>query len=175
MSTALHSRSSASLRHGACVALVLLATACASDPARLPLGLTRAEALQQLGPPTAIYPLSGGERLQYSRAPAGFEVNNVDLDATGRVVSVRQALSERWFGSTIQPGVWREADVLRTFGRPFEVTRVSSFDGTVWAWHYKQMNSRRLLYIYVDPAGWVDHYNVGDDPADGPNHSNIRS
>lgn len=169
MPTPLRTHPVFSLRRTACVVLVLLATACASDPARLPLGSTRAEALQQLGTPTAIYPLSGGERLQYSRAPAGFEVNNVDLDATGRVVSVRQELSERWFGSTIQPGVWREADVLRTFGRPFEVTRVTSFDGTVWTWRYKQMNSRRFLYIYVDPAGRVDHYNVGDDLADLPN------
>lgn len=147
----------------AALALASLLAACASDPARLDLGRTRAEALQQLGTPTAIYPLPSGERLQYSRAPAGTEVNNVDLDATGHVVSVTQELDEGLFGSTIQPGVWRTADVLRTYGRPTEVSQVTSFDGVIWSWRYKAMNSPRFLYIYIDPQGGVDHYSVGDD------------
>ncbi len=146
------------------VALAVLLAGCASDPTRLPLGASRAQALQQLGAPTATHALAGGgERLQYSRAPSGFEVSNVDVDAAGRVTSVRQELDERFFGSTILPGVWREADILRTYGRPFEITRVSSFDGQVWSWRYMVQNSRRLLYIYVDPQGLVQYYNVGDD------------
>ncbi len=146
-----------------CGALALLLAACAGEPMRLPLGVSRADALQRLGQPTAIYALGDGERLQYSRAPAGFEVNNVDLDAAGRVRSIRQELDERLFASTIQPGVWREAEVLRTYGRPFEIGRVSSFDGTVWTWRYKAMNARRLLYIYIDPTGLVARYHTGDD------------
>jgi hypothetical protein len=148
-----------------CAVLAVL-TGCASEPTNLPLGTSRAEALQRLGPPTAVYPLpGGGERLQYSRAPAGFEVNDVDLDAAGRVVSVRQVLADQAFDRDIQPGVgvWREADVLRTYGRPFEITRVSSFDGVIWSWHYKSMNTRRLLYIYIDPQGVVTRYHTGDD------------
>ncbi|WP_256354159.1 hypothetical protein [Variovorax sp. dw_308] len=147
-------------------ALVLVGslTGCAGEPTRLPLDSTRAETLQRLGPPTATYALAdGGERLQYSRAPAGFEVNNVDLDKAGRVVSIRQELDEGLFGNTIQPGAWREPDVLRTYGRPFEISRVTSFDGDVWTWRYKWHNTIRLLYLYVDPQGVVDHYNVGDD------------
>ena len=146
------------------VALALTLSGCISEPTRLPAGTTRAQALQELGTPTATYPLpGGGERLQYSRAPAGFEVSNVDVDAAGRVVSVRQELDERLFGSTIVPGVWRTADVLRTYGRPSEITQVSSFRGQVWSWRYMVQNSRRLLYIYVDPQGLVQYYNVGDD------------
>jgi len=153
------------------LAAMLLATAlagifagCASEPTRLPLDSTRAETLQRLGPPTATYPLAdGGERLQYSRAPAGFEVNNVDLDRGGRVVSIRQELDEGLFGDTIRPGAWRVPDVLRTYGRPYDITRVTSFNGDVWSWRYKWHNTIRLLYVYVDPQGVVDHYNVGDD------------
>lgn len=137
---------------------------CASEPTRLPLGTTRDQALQQLGAPTAIYPLQGGgERLQYSRAPMGFEVSNIDVDASGHVVSIRQELFEGLFDSTIKPGVWRVDDVLRTYGRPYEITRVSSFNGDVWSWRYKSMNAHRLLYIYVRPDGVVDHYHTGDD------------
>lgn len=147
----------------ACGFFVFLLAACASDPTRLPLGVSRGDALQQLGQPTAIFALADGERLQYSRLPAGFEVSNVDLDAAGRVRSVRQELDERLFASTIQTGVWREADVLRTYGRPFEIDRVSSFDGMVWTWRYKAINERRLLYIYINPEGLVERYHTGDD------------
>ncbi|VTU39889.1 hypothetical protein [Variovorax sp. PBL-E5] len=146
------------------LAAALALAACVSEPARLPLGTSRAEALQRLGSPTSTYPLpNGGERLQYSRAPAGFEVNNVDLDASGHVVSIRQELSEGLFDRTIKPGVWREADVLRTYGRPLEITRVSSFDGVVWTWHFLSLNNPRFLYIYIDPAGVVQRYHTGDD------------
>ena len=150
----------------ALLAAVLGLAGCAGEPTRIAPGTLKADALQQLGAPTAAYPLSGGgERLQYSRAPAGFEVNNVDLDAGGRVVSIRQELDDRLFDRTIQPGVgvWREADVLRIYGRPFEITRVSAFDGVIWSWRYKMMNAPRLLYIYVDPAGVVQRYHTGDD------------
>jgi len=137
---------------------------CAGEPTRLPLESTRAETLQRLGPPTATYALAdGGERMQYSRAPAGFEVNNVDLDRSGKVVSIRQELDEGLFGSTIRAGAWRVPDVVRTYGRPYEITRVTSFNGDVWSWRYKWHNTVRLLYIYVDPQGVVDHYNLGDD------------
>ncbi len=145
------------------VAASVLVAGCAGEPTRIARGTSRADTLQRLGPPTAIYPLPAGERLQYSRAPAGFEVNDVDLDAGGRVVSVRQVLDDRWFAEDIQPGVWREADVLRTYGRPLEITRVSSFDGVVWTWHYRQMNTPRFLYIYIDPQGGVARWHTGDD------------
>jgi len=140
-----------------------LLAGCASDPSRIQIGTPRDVVLQQLGQPTAIYPFVGGERLQYSRGPAGFQVSNVDLDTAGRVQSVRQELDEGLFGRTIRPGEWRIPDVLFTYGRPYQQTRVTSFDGTVWSWRYLHINNRRLLYIYVDPTGLVDHYNVGDD------------
>lgn len=143
--------------------VLLWLAGCASEPTRLPLGTTRADALQRLGTPTAVYPLGTGERLQYSRAPMGTEVNNVDLDASGRVVSIRQELDPSLFDRTIRPGVWREADVLRTYGRPFEITRVSSFDGVIWTWRFKALNAHRLLHIYIDPTGLVARYHTADD------------
>jgi hypothetical protein len=150
-----------------CVAAALALAAlagCASDPTSIELGATRADTLQRLGPPTAIYPMgSSGERLQYSRAPMGFEVTNIDLDPSGHVVSVGQELDERYFDKTIEVGKWREADVLRTYGRPYEITRVTSFDGNVWSWRYRQINNPRFLYIYLDPQGVVRRYHTGDD------------
>lgn len=141
----------------------LLLAGCASEPTWLAPGTSREEALQKLGTPTARYVLAQGERLQYSRQPMGFEVNNVDLDAQGRVVAVTQVLEEGRFAHDIRIDEWRVPDVLRTYGRPEEVSQVSSFEGAVWQWRYKQVNNPRLLYIYLDPQGVVRRYHVGDD------------
>jgi len=137
---------------------------CASEPTRIAPGTSAAETLQRLGPPTGRYPLTGGgERLQYSRMPAGFEVVDIDLDASGKVVSVTQVLNEARFGHDIKVDQWRQNDVLAFYGRPFEISRVSSFDGAVWTWRYKAVNERRMLYIYIDPTGVVRRYHTGDD------------
>ena len=153
-----------SVRAIACIAACAALAACVSEPTRTDLGASRTDTLQRLGQPTAVYPLPNqGERLQYSRAPMGYEVTNVDLDASGRVVSVGQELDERYFDSTIQVDRWREADVLRTYGRPYEITRVTSFNGNVWSWRYRQINNPRFLYIYLDPQGVVRRYHTADD------------
>ena len=147
-----------------CAAAFGLLAGCASDPTRLPPGASRADILQRLGAPTATYPLAnGGERLQYSRAPAGTEVSNVDVDAAGRVVSNRQELDERLFGDTLRVDGWTQADVLRTYGRPFEIRQVASYAGVVWTWRYRAVNDVRLLHIYIDPAGRVTRYHTGPD------------
>jgi hypothetical protein len=145
------------------VAAGLLA-GCAGEPTRIQPGTTAAETLQRLGAPTGRYPLNGGgERLQYSRMPAGFEVTDIDVDAAGKVVSVTQVLTEGRFGYDIKVDQWRQNDVMAFYGRPYEITRVSSFDGTVWSYRYKVVNERRILYVYLDPAGVVRRYHTGDD------------
>lgn len=151
-------------RSGIAVAALALLSACASDPARLPLGMTKSQAMQQLGAPTAVYALAAGERLQYSRMPMGREVTNVDLDASGNVASVTQELDERYFDKNIQVDRWTQQDVLRTYGPPYEITQVTSFTGNIWSWRYRQINNPRILYIYIDPQGVVRRYHTADDP-----------
>ncbi|MGJ7604670.1 hypothetical protein ACSFA7_10020 [Variovorax sp. LT1R20] len=151
---------------GSLAALAVLAAVagCANDPTRIQPGTTVAETLQRLGAPTGRYPLNnGGERLQYSRMPAGFEVTDIDVDASGKVVSATQVLSEARFGYDIKVNEWRQNDVMAFYGRPYQIDRVSSFDGVVWTWRYKAVNERRMLYIYIDPTGVVRRYHTGDD------------
>jgi hypothetical protein len=157
-------------RPGFLAALALAAVAglglagCANEPTRTQPGATVADTLQRLGAPTGRYPLTGGgERLQYSRMPAGFEVTDIDVDAAGKVVSVTQVLNEARFGHDIKVDRWRQNDVMAFYGRPYEISRVSSFDGAVWTWRYKAVNERRMLYIYIDPTGVVRRYHTGDD------------
>jgi hypothetical protein len=40
---------------------------------------------------------------------------------------------------------------------------VRAVPGPARSWRYLLITSRRVLYIYVDPTGLVDHFNVGDD------------
>ena len=150
----------------ACLPLLALALAgCATVPARLPVGSSRGQALQQLGQPTATYPMpGGGERLQYSRQPSGYQVNNVDLDSGGHVVAIVQALDDPVFNSPIVVGKWREADVLRAYGKPYQVTRVTSFDGPVWSWQFMDLSTPRLFYVFFDPDGDVAPFFAGVNP-----------
>jgi hypothetical protein len=152
-------------RAAAALMLMAVLAGCASDPARLPVGSTRAEALQKLGKPTATYPLpGGGERLQYSREPSGYEVDNVDLDAAGRVVGVRSMLTYPLYNNPIEIGKWNQDDVLRAYGKPYQVTHVSTFDGAVWSWQYQDNYMPRLFYVYFNPAGTVVRYDTGENP-----------
>lgn len=155
-----------SLAPGSGVALALacaLTLAGCAEPTRVAQGTPGSEVLRRLGAPTARYALGTGERLQYSRAPAGTEVTNIDLDPAGRVAAVTQVLDERRFALDIRPGVWRADDVLRTYGAPENVTRVASFDGSVWSWRYRAYNAPRLLHVYLDPQGVVRRWHSADD------------
>lgn len=154
------------VRTGAMATLLATLVGCASDPARLPEGLTRAQALERLGSPTATYPLPDGERLQYSREPAGQQVFNVDIDASGRVRAVQQVLDENRF-DVIAVNQWREADLLRQFGQPAEIGRVHSFDGVVWTWRFRQITLDRLLHVFIDRSGTVRRYQVTDEQRRG--------
>lgn len=148
----------------ALLAAALLA-GCATNPTGLPAGTPRDQALAQLGRPTAVYPSpDGGERWQYSWQPMGDRVYNVDVGADGRVQTVAQTMTENHF-ARIGIGQWGPDELLREFGPPIEVTRVWSFDGSVWAWRYSIGPFHRLLYVYLDPTGVVRRWHGADDPA----------
>ena len=112
MNAGRRSGSLAALALVAAVGLGLLA-GCAGEPTRIQPGTSAADTIQRLGAPTGRYPLTGGgERLQYSRMPAGFEVVDIDVDASGKVVSVTQVLNEARFGQDIKVNQWRQNDVM---------------------------------------------------------------
>ena len=159
------------------VAWTLALAGCASQPEKLPPGMPRAEVLQALGQPTAIYPIGddwggpamkGGQRLQYSMQPAGQRVYNVDLDASGRLVRAEQALNEGLFPKRILPDRWTQEDVLREYGRPARIEAVHNFNGRIWVWRYADGPIWRLLFIDIDPQGIVRGYSVGDEPMPDP-------
>lgn len=116
-------------------------------------GMSRDEVVARLGQPSKVIPLGAGERLQYSRQPAGQWAMMVDLDASGRVLQARQVLKAAEF-ARIEPGKWTRDDVEREFGRPAKIDRVTSWNGDVWT--YRWTDGHDMFYwVYLDQSGVV--------------------
>ncbi len=131
-----------------------LLSACVGMPQWEKPGTARADVVQRLGPPTAVYPLAAGERLQYSRQPAGLEVYNLDFDATGRLHQVEQALEPENVARIVDHQ-WTASDVTRLLGKPALIERVARFDGVIWTYRYKDYSGLRRLHVHLDPGGVV--------------------
>ncbi len=148
---------SAALRRGIAALGLAAATALAgcAFPSRLPADSTPASTVASLGQPTAQYPLpGGGQRLQYSQAPAGQHVWNADFDASGRLLGVDDGLRYGNFERLVM-GRSTTDDVLLMLGRPGLVERVYSFNGNIWTYRFNDLNNPRLVHIHIDPAGVV--------------------
>lgn len=146
----------------ACLAAGLL-VGCAGIVQNTPVGAPREQVQQNLGPPTATYPLASGTRLQYSGQPAGRQVYNIDLDATGRVASVSQALQPHLL-DRFSAGGMPVADLQREIGPPAYRGRIFSFSGDVWTWRWEEIDIPRLFHAYVNSQGMVERTLSTDEP-----------
>lgn len=123
-------------------------------------GATRAEAFAKYGTPSAEVDLPAGTRLQYSYLPAGQSAWMVDLDASGRVVNAKEALTLNEF-SKIGLGRWTRADVQREFGRPATVNRVASWPGDVMVYRWLDATTPMLFWVYLDAGNVVQRTGQG--------------
>ncbi|MCP5232593.1 MAG: outer membrane protein assembly factor BamE [Rhodocyclaceae bacterium] len=150
--------------------LPLLLAACAGLPrhAELQPGVSdMAEVRAAFGQPYRIHAEpDGGRTLEFSSQPNGIHCYMVRVDAAGRLVSVRDALSEAGL-ARVQPGMSREA-VSQLLGnhRSIEFFRLSGEE--VWDWnvdnrsgpgvatrfnvHFKDGRVVRTSTTYVFPA-----------------------
>ncbi|MDR0458157.1 MAG: hypothetical protein LBH10_03900 [Burkholderiaceae bacterium] len=149
---------------GCGIALALVLSGCAL-PVNVAPGMPASQVIAALGQPTARYTLpNGGQRLQYSQAPMGRRVYNVDLDAQGRAVGVEQALDETLFSRRIAINHWTRDDVLREYGPPMRAMTVHNFDGQIWVWrYYDPLAEPYRLYIDVDRGNIVRGYSTVDE------------
>lgn len=147
--------------------------ACMGIPERIEPGTPRAQIEERLGAPTAEYALADGRRLQYSRQPAGQQVYNLDLDASGRLRRLEQVMDINWFHRNIVVDRWTRDDVLRNLGRPAIVERVASFRGDVWTYRFLEANSPRQVHLHIDLEGVVRRVMFTDEPTpeDPPDRS----
>lgn len=123
-------------------------------------GANEREALASYGKPGAAVALPNGKRLQYSGQPARQAATMIDLDAAGRVTSVRQVLNANEFARVVV-GSWTREDTLREFGRPAAVTRVGNWNGDIMAYRWLEANQPMLFYVYLDASQVVQQTGSG--------------
>jgi len=118
------------------LAVAVLAAACSTlQPERVATG-TSADAVQQrLGAPTGRFALpGGGTRLEYARGPYGTQTWMFDFDASDRLQSVDQVLTESRF-SAIRAGMSRD-EVRMSIGKPSEESVIPRQRQIVWSYRY---------------------------------------
>lgn len=122
-------------RASSALSVLVLAGCAGYGPGDLKPGATEAAVVERMGAPTARAPRgAGGARLDYARGPFGKHTWRIDLDASGRVASIDQLLTERNFES-LQPGDTR-AQVVDRLGPPTDVQRGWRGVGQVWFYRY---------------------------------------
>lgn len=145
------------------LAAAVLAAGCASPFHGYDIqpGTPRDAVVARMGAPTRVFRTESGERLQYSLQPFGQYAWMVDLDGAGKVARARQVLTANEF-NRIQPGTWTRADVEREFGRPAKVDRVSSWNGPIMTYRWKDRdNSDMFYFVYLDERGVVGRAHPG--------------
>jgi hypothetical protein len=125
------------------------------------LGTPRDQVLAKYGTPTRVVPIASGTRLQYSRQPVGQTAIMVDLDAAGRVASVRQVLNEKDF-ARVPVGQWTRDEAEREFGRPAFISRVASWTGDILVYRWLDLSRTDMFfYLYLDPNNVVQKTGQG--------------
>lgn len=135
-------------------------------------GTPREAVVARMGPPQRVVRVATGERFQYSLQPFGHHAWMVDLDAGGKVIQARQVLTEGDF-HRIEPGKWTRDDVEREFGRPAWIDGVSSWNGAVMTYRWRDIvNTNMFYWVYLDPQNVVRRAHPGIEFINAPNERN---
>ena len=155
------------IRAAAAMVLALSLAGCAV-PEWQQAGTPLAEVERTMGRPTLTEPLpGGGQRLLYSRQPAGQQVYHMDFDAGQRLTRVTQVLTLELF-QALRYGVDTQDSVRRMFGPPALVERVARFDGDIWTYRILDNGNPRQAHVHIDPSGVVRLVMFTDERLDAP-------
>jgi hypothetical protein len=121
--------------------------------------------IARLGPPRETYDLpDGGKRLMWPTQPMGQTTTAADIDASGKIVSVRQVLQVNEFYRA-QVDKWTRDDVLINFGRPVETAYFPLMKQSVWSYRYVENNIDHLMFnFYFDDEGVLRKTQKSPDP-----------
>ena len=136
-------------RASSVLSAALLVAGCAGyGPGDLKPGQTEADVRARMGEPTDRSSLSsGGARLDFARGPMGAHTYRIDVDASGRVQSVQQILTETNFES-LRPGQPKAA-VRDLLGRPAEQRVGWRGVGEVWSYRYDHRVECRWFQVWL--------------------------
>ncbi len=149
-------------------ALVLLG-GCAGMIRQAPsLGDPVAVVQQKMGAPTAVYQVGTGQVFEYATGPMGQQTFMARIGADGHLASYEQVLTSEKF-ATVKIDAATRDDMLRTFGRPAETSRVAMRDYEVWSYRYKEAGVwNSLMHVHFDRQGIVRQMMNGPDPLYDP-------
>jgi len=139
----------------------ILLAACAGPPPApgTPVDLVQA----RLGRPTGSYADGADTMLEYAYGPWGQYTWMARIGPDGKLISYEQVLSSEKF-ATVKPGKDNKESILRTFGRPTQVTHYHSVDGDVWLYRYKEQDVwNSMMSVQFDRAGVVQAMVNGPD------------
>jgi hypothetical protein len=160
------SRSPAALRHvaAACVTALMLG-ACVQSWQQFQTGQDQSTIVARMGPPREAYDLpDGGRRLMWPTQPMGTTTVAADIDASGKIVDVRQVLQISEFNRA-EIGKWTRNDVLINFGRPVETAFFRLSQREVWSYRYVENNITPLLFNFsFDTTGVLRETQRTPDP-----------
>lgn len=119
------------------VALAVSLAGCAVDGYNLQPGVSTADdAVRSMGTPAMEFANPDGSRsLAYPRGPLGMQTFMVDVGRDGRVLAVRQALTDETF-NRIRPGMTQD-EVLRLVGPPGDHMEFPRMRQVSWEWRYQ--------------------------------------
>lgn len=154
------------LRAGLTIAVVAALAACAS-PMSITRGATEAEVVARQGRPAAVHTLPGtpaAKRLEYVTGPLQQSKYMVDIDPSGHVTRVSQAMDWDNF-RRLRAGVDTTETVRRELGEPFYVRRYAINSTQVWHYPYRESGAfDSELGVYFDANGVLLRIESGPDP-----------
>lgn len=163
-------RTSTVFRHAAvaCVTALMLAS-CAQPWQQFEAGQDQSTIIARMGPPRETYDLpDGGRRLMWPTQPMGTTTVAADIDASGKIVSVRQVLQINEFNRA-EIGKWTRNDVLINFGRPVDTVFFRFSQREVWSYRYVENNITPLLFNFsFDTTGVLRETQRTPDPLRDP-------
>jgi hypothetical protein len=151
------------------VALLLALGACAGIIRQAPsIGDPVAVVQQKMGAPTGVYRDGADQVFEYATGPMGQQTFMARIGADGRLGAYEQVLTSEKF-ATVKIDAATKDDVLRTFGRPAEKSRVAMRDYEVWSYRYKESGVwNSLMHVHFDQQGVVRQMMNGPDPLYDP-------
>ncbi|MGF6758312.1 hypothetical protein P3T16_005733 [Paraburkholderia sp. GAS42] len=157
----------------ACVGVLMLA-GCAQPWQQFRPGEDQSALITRLGAPRETYDLpNGSRRLMWPTQPMGETTTAADVDAAGKILSVRQVLQPNEFYRA-DIGKWTRDDVLVNFGRPVETSYFPLMKREVWTYRYLEDNIWYMMFsFYFDDQGVLRTTQKSPDPLHDPSRRNF--
>jgi hypothetical protein len=152
----------------ACFGALTLA-GCVQPWQKFQPGEDQSALISRLGPPRETYDLpNGSRRLMWPTQPMGETTTAADVDAAGKILSVRQVLQPNEFYRS-EIGKWTRDDVLVNFGRPVETSYYRLMKREVWTYRYLEDNVWYMMFsFYFDDQGILRTTQKSPDPLHDP-------